>query len=852
MAGNNSIQFLRGTSSQRETHSETSLIGQPIYETNTNKLYVGDGATLVKDLEAIHAGEAEMLTAPFAVGKDTTSATTGYVKFASVSLPDAYRSASARFEVLDKNPVNAQTPMCGVEVVVRNIGTATVTVTAQLLYGSAAYLSKIYACAKTGTYPINVDLYFDITATNPQESISCIKPLFTFGRTTVGVEFTFITDNEPVTALPTDTTNTQLSTAYTPITEAAGAEYLSKYAFINAGTTQTGWWKVGTINTSVLNSTANPSIKFDVNGLYASQVSAGAAESGQLEFEARRSGGSFIQYDVTVLSGNLTADEICAVLENDTVALYIRLPSQYNSFKFTILTENTIGEFTFVNTYYGATAPDGAVYAVVRNNASELNGKAASEYAQIDGSYAGLGAGILLGTSLQTGADINDCIPTEFGQKQLWYNSSINNSFLNLPDGVAGTTFTVESVKAFELDGKYRVYQELRSISNNPSKENIFIRCRDTSGSAQNWTQWETITTSIGSYPKMGAGYLAKQLKINPPSAYNGYVKIGTVPFNSITTWQCYNCIMLISGIYRGSDPSTGTPMPTGQIEIETRKYSSEFSTNDTKVGILFGDIQTSDIFYVFDSNNDISVYFNITGTEPVTVVCEIISEQTDDINNPSIFVFDGQTKVASAPSGAIYAVNRNFAAKADKLSNTSAVGSSSQPVYFSADGVPVACTNSLDVNITGNAGNAGNAETATTADKVSHSLTAKVNTTTVTFDGSSAVTIPTVFAPNSGGATSNWLRGNGTAVAPTWDTLPIDGISGVTNLNTAVNTRTVYHGLGSTPTKVFCQLYNPSNNGTNYFVTAVNSTTFTVEFYSSGTGGAQSITGALYWLALK
>lgn len=172
-------------------------------------------------------GESETLTEPFTVGKDTTAATTGYVKFASVRLPAAYRSASARFEVLDKNPVNAQTQMCGVEVVVKNISTTNVDVVPRLLYGSSAYLSKIYACVKKGSYPVLVDLYFDISSTNPQETISCIKPLFTFTRVTRSTTFTFISDNEPVSALPTDTTNTQLSTVRVLVTEAADSAKLN-------------------------------------------------------------------------------------------------------------------------------------------------------------------------------------------------------------------------------------------------------------------------------------------------------------------------------------------------------------------------------------------------------------------------------------------------------------------------------------------------------------------------------------------------------------------------------------------------------------------------------------------------
>ena len=55
MAGNNSIKFLRGTSAQRATHTETSLAGQPIFETDTNRLYVGDGVTGIKDLVPVNS-----------------------------------------------------------------------------------------------------------------------------------------------------------------------------------------------------------------------------------------------------------------------------------------------------------------------------------------------------------------------------------------------------------------------------------------------------------------------------------------------------------------------------------------------------------------------------------------------------------------------------------------------------------------------------------------------------------------------------------------------------------------------------------------------------------------------------
>ena len=56
-------------------------------------------------------------------------------------------------------------------------------------------------------------------------------------------------------------------------------------------------------------------------------------------------------------------------------------------------------------------------------------------------------------------------------------------------------------------------------------------------------------------------------------------------------------------------------------------------------------------------------------------------------------------------------------AVSAAKLSNTSAIGSSTKPVYFNASGVPVACGSSLGVDITGSSASCtGNAATATTA----------------------------------------------------------------------------------------------------------------------------------------
>lgn len=172
-----------------------------------------------------------------------------------------------------------------------------------------------------------------------------------------------------------------------------------------------------------------------------------------------------------------------------------------------------------------------------------------------------------------------------------------------------------------------------------------------------------------GSYPTLGSGYFAKQFKIVMPSAYSGYVKIGTIPHSAINTWEIYNCIMLIEGLFRGSLSSSLTPMPTGKIEIEYRAY--ETTAGDLRIGILCGDIKSTDIFYVMEDNWDMSIYLNVTGNEAAMFMLEIISEHTTGIDNVDIFEFDGSTKIESVPEGAVYASIRNESSHAENADNS-------------------------------------------------------------------------------------------------------------------------------------------------------------------------------------
>ena len=90
------------------------------------------------------------------------------------------------------------------------------------------------------------------------------------------------------------------------------------------------------------------------------------------------------------------------------------------------------------------------------------------------------------------------------------------------------------------------------------------------------------------------------------------------------------------------------------------------------------------------------------------------------------------------------------LASNASRLSNTKAIGSSTLPVYFNANGVPVACNTELGVDITGNAATASK-----WTDKRTLTLTGGV-TGSVEFDGSGNISLATTV--NGAGKVNNPL----------------------------------------------------------------------------------------------
>ncbi len=156
-----------------------------------------------------------------------------------------------------------------------------------------------------------------------------------------------------------------------------------------------GWHKFAEIQYSTVQLNNTYSAILLVNGVNSSQYAEtqlSKAESGEIEIDFYKAATENpIQIAVSVLSGNINADELCAVLDtaNSKIHLYMYL-NQYQATAYSLLSEEQTysekyAKLVFVSEYHGTTVPDGAIYAVVRNNASELNGKAASYIFESDG-----------------------------------------------------------------------------------------------------------------------------------------------------------------------------------------------------------------------------------------------------------------------------------------------------------------------------------------------------------------------------------------------------------------------------------------------------------------------------------
>ena len=262
-------------------------------------------------------------------------------------------------------------------------------------------------------------------------------------------------------------------------------------------------------------------------------------------------------------------------------------------------------------------------------------------------------------TLVPSNADLNTYRGENYWGKRFYAGGS--NTVQNTP--VAGVAFSLEVLRSGLFVTTQRI-AILADVSNN--RPTIFTRCvSDTTvdGGEGTWTAWTEVAEANGTYPEMevgGAEYLSKRHRLQTNSVQQGWLKIGTAPMSTVATYQCYNCIMIISGVYRGTGAAATAPK-TAIVEIESRKYAS--SLGDTRIGILAGDIPADSLCFAIDDNLDVSYYIYNNYTKNIDIQFEILSEELSNKTHANIFEFSADdTALASAPSGAQYAVVRNNA----------------------------------------------------------------------------------------------------------------------------------------------------------------------------------------------
>lgn len=178
-----------------------------------------------------------------------------------------------------------------------------------------------------------------------------------------------------------------------PNLTAGEAKGLSKVGSVYADSaSRVGWHKFAEVPLSALTAVSGASSYSAivlVNGLNPYQ-GGDTANSGIVEVDMRVDGSRFTSStppQIKLLSGNVDIQKLCFKRTDTEVGLYINTSSIYVRYSFTVLDERyylgrSVDAMEFADEYYGAAAPDGAVYATNVNQAAY-----AQEAAMLDEAY---------------------------------------------------------------------------------------------------------------------------------------------------------------------------------------------------------------------------------------------------------------------------------------------------------------------------------------------------------------------------------------------------------------------------------------------------------------------------------
>ena len=174
------------------------------------------------------------------------------------------------------------------------------------------------------------------------------------------------------------------------------------------------------------------------------------------------------------------------------------------------------------------------------------------------------------------------------------------------------------------------------------------------------------VAMPTGSYPTLGAGYLAKTVTVtttNNPAQY-GWWRFANIPFSTLTAingTSSYSAILLVNSVNPSGIYDTNA-IQSGFIELDLRLDGGKptnINTNDV-MKVLCGSLYPN-LFCCNVSDTEIEFYVYLNGAynrRNFTVLNEVYynGEHIDALEFESTFVS------SSAPANAVYAVVRNIA----------------------------------------------------------------------------------------------------------------------------------------------------------------------------------------------
>lgn len=303
------------------------------------------------------------------------------------------------------------------------------------------------------------------------------------------------------------------------------------------------------------------------------------------------------------------------------------------------------------------------VPGTVKQVGTEIDAELFKNFAQIDGNYPSLMSGGVVAVDMTSATDINDFYGADYWGKEFYCTGG--NQPINSPPRAYGGCLQVLRAG---YNTTYQVYR-VNSASDSSNKPTTWQRAHY--GSISDWTDWEEIVTSDGSYPALGAGYLQGFTTSTASSTGGkGWVHFAKIDGTKIS--RSYSLILLISGRYNVGTVSTAAPSGLLEIESYVDPTAHTFNTKTgTNIKILAGEITPNDFCFVNNGTSlDLYIYFgDVYGNSYITK----LSETAAGINSGEAFVTTAVTTDntfygTSAPANAVYAVVRNIASYAESI----------------------------------------------------------------------------------------------------------------------------------------------------------------------------------------